>query len=111
MTTDIQFNSKAVSISGGGFRVSPHQEHAAIEPQMIAAASVDLQSALKELAVRTAQSGAELQFRVDQDSGRVIVSIVDPKDGTVLRQIPGEEALRIARMLAPDKTHLIQVRA
>lgn len=40
-----------------------------------------------------------LQFRLDESSGRVIVSICDAETGEVIRQVPGEEALRIAQDL------------
>jgi flagellar protein FlaG len=40
-----------------------------------------------------------LQFRVDDSTGRMIVSICDSETGEVLRQVPGEEALRIAQSL------------
>ncbi len=38
--------------------------------------------------------GRSLQFRVDEDSGRVVVSVRDPSTGELIRQIPSEEALR-----------------
>ena len=38
-----------------------------------------------------------LQFRVDESTGQMIVSICDSETGEVLRQVPGEEALRIAQ--------------
>ncbi|MCP5327997.1 MAG: flagellar protein FlaG [Steroidobacteraceae bacterium] len=43
--------------------------------------------------------GRQLQFRVDQDSGRVVVSVRDTSTGELIRQIPSETALRIAEDL------------
>ena len=40
-----------------------------------------------------------LQFRVDQASGRMVVSITDAATGEVIRQVPGEEALRMAERI------------
>jgi flagellar protein FlaG len=40
-----------------------------------------------------------LQFRVDESTGRMIVSICDAETGEVIRQVPGEEAVRIAQNL------------
>src|SRR5688572_31712229 len=40
-----------------------------------------------------------LQFRLDESTGRMIVSICDSETGEVIRQVPGEEALRIAQDL------------
>ena len=41
----------------------------------------------------------DLQFRVDEDLNRVVVSVVDPESGEVIRQIPGEEVIAVARSL------------
>ncbi len=40
-----------------------------------------------------------LQFRVDNASGRMVVSITDAATGEVIRQVPGEEALRMAERI------------
>jgi flagellar protein FlaG len=45
-------------------------------------------------------SGRDLQFRVNDASGRVVVSVRDSATGELIRQIPSEEALRIAEQLA-----------
>ena len=45
-------------------------------------------------------NGRSLEFRVDQDSHRVIVSVHDAATGEVIRQIPDEEVLRTARALS-----------
>lgn len=44
-------------------------------------------------------SRRELQFQVDEESGEVIVRVRDAATGDVIRQIPGEQALRMARAL------------
>jgi flagellar protein FlaG len=44
-------------------------------------------------------AGRELSFSVDQVTGRTVVSIRDPATGSLIRQLPSEEALRIARNL------------
>jgi flagellar protein FlaG len=41
----------------------------------------------------------DLQFRVDEDLDRVIVSVVDTESGEIIRQIPSEEMIQIARSL------------
>lgn len=75
------------------------------------AAAQNLQQALQEIARYLQQNQTDLKFRVDDGSGRVIVSIVDPEDGTVIRQIPSEEALRIADLLARTARGLVDERA
>ena len=41
----------------------------------------------------------ELQFSVDEESGHTVIKVMDAKTQEVIRQIPGEEALKFARML------------
>jgi flagellar protein FlaG len=48
----------------------------------------------------------ELQFQVDEESGEVIVRVRDPATGEVIRQIPGDEVLRMARAMQ-DKTPML----
>lgn len=50
------------------------------------------------LSLETIASG--LQFQVDEDSGEVIVKMIDKQSGEVLKQIPTEDALKIAKSLS-----------
>jgi flagellar protein FlaG len=49
-----------------------------------------------------------IQFSQDEDTGRTLVKIVDTESNTVLRQIPTEEAVAIAKQL--DKLQGLLVR-
>jgi flagellar protein FlaG len=45
----------------------------------------------------------DLQFSIDEDSGRTIIEVVDSETKQVIRQIPSEETLRMAELLdSPD---------
>lgn len=44
-------------------------------------------------------SGRALEFRVDEASDRVVISVRDERTGELIRQIPDETALRIAQRL------------
>lgn len=57
----------------------------------------DLQRQLDEV-MKDVQTS--LRFRVDDDSNRVVVSIVDQASGDVIQQIPSEVSLRIAQRMA-----------
>lgn len=46
-----------------------------------------------------AEQQPELTFRLDTDKGDLVVSVIDSRDNTVLRQIPSAEARRIAHQL------------
>jgi len=60
-------------------------------------AKEDLQRQLDEV-MKDVQTS--LRFRVDDDSNRVVVSIVDQTSGDVIQQIPSEVSLRIAQRMA-----------
>lgn len=40
-----------------------------------------------------------LEFRVDEDSGRTVVTVKDKSTGETIRQIPSEEVMRLAHNL------------
>lgn len=76
----------------------------ALQPPAIAATDVaaqpaQLARAVDDLNQRFKDSRTDLRFSIDDDSGVTVVSIVDADDGTVLRQMPTEEALRVAKAL------------
>jgi len=51
-----------------------------------------------------------LNFRVDQGSGKMVVTVTDGETGEVIRQVPGEEALKMAQRIE-DLTGLIDEQA
>ncbi|GGB45093.1 hypothetical protein GCM10011502_17990 [Oceanisphaera marina] len=53
----------------------------------------------------------ELKFRVDEDSGRNVVTVIDSKSGDTIRQIPTEELLDVIARLAEASSGLIDVKA
>jgi len=111
-----------VPLSGDGFRASVPTPAPTSSPQLLPLPPVDstplssgdrelVAQAVGELADYVQKAGAELNFRIDDDSGRVVVSLVDQADGTVLMQLPSEEALRIAKLLAKCQPSLIRAEA
>ncbi len=44
-----------------------------------------------------------LQFSVDRDTNQIVVKVIDAKTGEVVRQIPPESALEMARNMARTK--------
>lgn len=46
----------------------------------------------------------DLQFMVDEDSGRTVIKVLDTQTKEVIRQIPPEEMLRIARFMVDDES-------
>ncbi|MCT7655243.1 flagellar protein FlaG [Oceanimonas sp. NS1] len=52
-----------------------------------------------------------LQFRVDENSGRNVVTVVDTDSGDIIRQIPTEELLQVINRLAEASSGLIDTKA
>jgi flagellar protein FlaG len=46
------------------------------------------------------RNGRNLEFRVDDASGRTVISVRDAHTGELIRQIPNEEALAISQRLS-----------
>jgi flagellar protein FlaG len=42
---------------------------------------------------------SELDFSIDEGTGKTVVRVVDRESGTVIRQMPSKELLEIAKML------------
>ena|SRR5690554_5870236 len=40
-----------------------------------------------------------LQFSIDEDTGRIVVKVIARQSGEVIRQLPSEEALELAKRL------------
>jgi flagellar protein FlaG len=55
--------------------------------------------------------GRSVQFSIDSASGETVVSVRDAATGEVIRQIPSEEALRLARTLGTQNQSLVDVLA
>ena len=53
----------------------------------------------------------DLKFSVDDDSGRVIVKVIDSNTKELIRQIPSEDVLTMARNLGSDSGMLMHVKA
>ena len=54
-------------------------------------------------------NGRDLQFSIDQETGRTVVTIRDASTGEVIRQIPDVEALRIAPSLGSHPGTLLDI--
>lgn len=57
-----------------------------------------------EVAVREVNAAFELrsiglQFEIDRDTNKVIVKVVDRNSGEIIRQIPNEEVVRMAKAM------------
>lgn len=79
--------------------------------QQIAPSSLEVEDAVKRLTEFVAPTGSEISFSVDDTSGVRIVKILDSQSKDVIRQIPSEEAVDLARALDKLQGLLIKDKA
>lgn len=68
-----------------------------------------LQAVVKQIESFLKGSERSLQFSVDETTGRTVISVRDAASGDLIRQIPGEDAMRVARALAEGAKSLIEI--
>jgi len=68
-----------------------------------------VQAATEQIAQFLKSSGRALDFHIDSDTGRVVVSVRDSASGDLIRQMPSEEALRLARTLGDGAKSLMEL--
>ena len=57
-----------------------------------------------------AESDISLNFRRDEETGRIIVELIDNTTGDAVRQIPSEVSLRLTEMFSKVKGYFFEVR-
>lgn len=60
----------------------------------------ELDEAVRNISGYVQNISRELNFRVDEELGRTVVTVSDRESGELIRQIPSEEMLEIARSVA-----------
>ena len=70
-----------------------------------------IESVTKQIDSFLRSIGRSINFRVDPGSGEMIVSVIDANTGEVIRQVPGEEALRLAQRIEDSLSALVDEHA
>jgi flagellar protein FlaG len=70
-----------------------------------------IESVTKQIDSFLRSIGRSINFRVDPGSGEMVVSVIDANTGEVIRQVPGEEALRLAQRIEDSLSALVDERA
>ncbi len=71
----------------------------------------ELSNVVEEINKHIQNMSRDLQFSVDEDAGRVVVKVLDSETGDLIRQIPSEEALRIAESISENVGVLFEAQA
>jgi flagellar protein FlaG len=59
----------------------------------------DIEGAVRRLNELMAERERSLSFRVDESSGRTVITVLDATTREIVRQIPSEEVLALARAI------------
>jgi len=76
-----------------------------------AASSVEVKQAVSRLNNYVQSLRRDLQFRVDEATDRVVVTVINSESGEVIRQIPSEEVMAVAHSLEQAQGLLVNERA
>jgi flagellar protein FlaG len=60
---------------------------------------IDISNAIQSINMFLQENQRGLRFAVDKASGRTVITVIDPVSGDIVRQIPPQEVLDIARDL------------
>ncbi|CAB5525337.1 flagellar protein FlaG [Pseudomonas putida] len=70
----------------------------------------DVKNAVAEIEKFLNESRRNLEFSTDEESGKIVVKVIASDSGELIRQIPSEEALRIAHSLSDVKSVLFDAK-
>lgn len=92
--TKAQLGEPVVRASAPSGKSSPRSGSESPQPPPI-----DTVQSIERLTEFLSNNARGLRFSVDDTSGRMIVTVVNPNSGEVIRQIPSEELLQVANAL------------
>ena len=87
-------------------RTAPGREEEAREAEKARA-----QQAADDISDLLASMPKSLNLSVDEDLGQVVVKVMDPETKEVIKQIPSEEALELAKSLSKMRGMFVETRA
>jgi len=92
---------------------APAPEVAPLFPERPAAqpSAEQVQEAVVEVRKAVQPVARNLRFSIDDDTGKTIISVVDSVTNEVIRQIPGEEIVAIAKAIDRMKGLLLHQKA
>lgn len=70
-----------------------------------------VKSAVSEIEKFMNSTRRNLEFSTDEDSGKIVVKVIASETGELIRQLPSEEALRIANSLNDVNSLLFDAKA
>jgi len=68
---------------------------------------IDLSGAVQQIETYLSSSQRALNFSVDESSGRPVMTVTNPETGEVIRQVPGDEVLKMAAAIDGGSARLL----
>jgi len=94
---------------GAKVRPGPFDMPRTVKPSQGAGDPQELSQALKEINGFLQIVRRNLEFSIDDQTGRTVVTVIDADTNEIVRQIPPEDALRVARNLDDARGLLFRV--
>nr|WP_314875882.1 flagellar protein FlaG [uncultured Pseudomonas sp.] len=94
--------------------VSPREDGKRLSDGEKPSAVIDaeqVRSAVAEIEKFLSNGRRNLEFSTDEESGKVVVKVIASETGELIRQLPSEEALRIANSLSDANSLLFDAKA
>lgn len=82
-----------------------------VQPTPAAPSTTDVREAVQKIEQAVMPAAQDLRFSVDEDTGTIVVKLMDTKTNTVLRQIPTVEVMEISKALDKLQGLLIKDKA
>jgi flagellar protein FlaG len=82
----------------------------AVEPA-VESSRETLEAAVSDMQNFVQSVQRDINFNVDDSSGRVVINVTEAASGDVIRQIPSEEALRLSESLSEIRSLLFKAEA
>jgi len=100
-----------VTAVGGGVAAADPQAQAPAHAAEAPPSRDAVQAAVDQVNAALAQNNRAIEFSIDPDVKTVVVRLIDKQDGSVLRQVPSQEMLNIAKALDQLQGLLVRSRA
>ncbi|MCO6055429.1 flagellar protein FlaG [Pseudomonas sp. MOB-449] len=97
-------------VSVGEAQIAPFDREA-IGADQVSASKESVEAAVSTIQDFTQSIRRSLSFNLDDSTGRVVVKVTDSVSGEVIRQIPSEDALKLAESLEEARSLLFKAEA
>lgn len=91
--------STSTIVSSSVASVTPIQQVTSVNSAVNTISSREAMEAMRQVRDYVKEVVPELDFSIDDNTGRLVVKLMDMSTNEVLRQIPTEEILHVAKML------------